>query len=267
MAADGAHARRGRLRRRRLDARARRTSSRRCSRSSAAGSRRPAHRRHRLRHGRRPRRLGRGALRRRALPARRPPPSPGPPTADPRLAVRILPGLRQDTPADVMRGEETQIAGLLAARARLRRRRLPARHPHQVGARQRRRGGQLRELHDRRDLRAARRPSRCCARPSAPTAGPSADFLEAVEDGLARPERVAARLFGLRAEALLHGLAPERARARLSGLLIGAELAGARALLARPRRGADRRRRASPTPTATRWRSPASPPASPTPPR
>ena len=54
------------------------------------------------------------------------------------------------------------------------------------------------------------------------------DFLEAVEDGLARPERVAARLFGLRAEALLHGLAPERARARLSGLLIGAELAGAR---------------------------------------
>ena len=37
------------------------------------------------------------------------------PTNDPRLAVRILPGLRQDDPADVMRGEETQIAGLLAA--------------------------------------------------------------------------------------------------------------------------------------------------------
>ena len=47
--------------------------------------------------------------------------APGPasfaraPTRDPRLAVRILPGLRQDTPADVMRGEETQLAGLLAA--------------------------------------------------------------------------------------------------------------------------------------------------------
>ena len=38
-----------------------------------------------------------------------------------------------------------------------------------------------------------------------------------------------ARLFPLRAEALLHGLAPERGRARLSGLLIGAELAAARA--------------------------------------
>ena len=56
-----------------------------------------------------------------------------------------------------------------------------------------------------------------------------ADFLEAAEDGLNRPERVAARLFGLRAEALLHGLDPVRARSRLSGLLIGAELAGARA--------------------------------------
>jgi 2-dehydro-3-deoxygalactonokinase len=36
------------------------------------------------------------------------------PTADPRLAVRILPGLAQDDPPDVMRGEETQIAGLVA---------------------------------------------------------------------------------------------------------------------------------------------------------
>ena len=35
-----------------------------------------------------------------------------------------------------------------------------------------------------------------------------AAFLAAVEDGLARPERVAARLFPLRAEALLHGLDP-----------------------------------------------------------
>ena len=39
----------------------------------------------------------------------------GPDRAIPRLSVRILPGLRQDRPADVMRGEETQIAGLVAA--------------------------------------------------------------------------------------------------------------------------------------------------------
>ena len=47
------------------------------------------------------------------------PPTPAsfarPPVSDRRLAVRILPGLRQDEPADVMRGEETQLAGLLRA--------------------------------------------------------------------------------------------------------------------------------------------------------
>jgi len=36
------------------------------------------------------------------------------PSADPRIRVHVLHGLRQDRPADVMRGEETQIAGLLA---------------------------------------------------------------------------------------------------------------------------------------------------------
>ena len=35
-------------------------------------------------------------------------------TRDPRLSVHILPGLKQNDPADVMRGEETQIAGHLA---------------------------------------------------------------------------------------------------------------------------------------------------------
>ena len=36
------------------------------------------------------------------------------PVSDPRLDVTILPGLSQITPPDVMRGEETQIAGFLA---------------------------------------------------------------------------------------------------------------------------------------------------------
>ena len=35
------------------------------------------------------------------------------PATDPRLLVRIAPGLKQASPADVMRGEETQIAGAL----------------------------------------------------------------------------------------------------------------------------------------------------------
>ena len=38
-----------------------------------------------------------------------------PAVRDARLDVRILPGLSQAAPADVMRGEETQIAGYLAS--------------------------------------------------------------------------------------------------------------------------------------------------------
>ena len=44
---------------------------------------------------------------------------------------------------------------------------------------------------------------------------------------MTRPERLAARLFSLRAEGLLSEQDPDIATGRLSGLLIGAELAGA----------------------------------------
>ena len=37
-----------------------------------------------------------------------------PKTQNPLLRVHIIPGVKQDDPADVMRGEETQIAGFLA---------------------------------------------------------------------------------------------------------------------------------------------------------
>ena len=55
-----------------------------------------------------------------------------------------------------------------------------------------------------------------------------AAFEQGVEEGLQRPERLAALLFRLRAEGLLAGLDADAARARLSGLLIGCELAAAR---------------------------------------
>lgn len=37
-----------------------------------------------------------------------------PTVADARISVHVVPGLRQDDPADVMRGEETQMAGFLS---------------------------------------------------------------------------------------------------------------------------------------------------------
>lgn len=149
------------------------------------------------------------------------------PAADPRLSVRILPGLSQRRPADVMRGEETQIAGALAAEpdfdgVML----LPGTHTkwaHVTGG----------EVVSFRTFMTgelfALLAERSVLRHSVGAEGwDEAAFAEALEDGLAKPEAVAARLFSLRAEALLEGLAPEVARARLSGLLLGLELAAAK---------------------------------------
>jgi 2-dehydro-3-deoxygalactonokinase len=56
-----------------------------------------------------------------------------------------------------------------------------------------------------------------------------AAFDAALSEALSKPERLAARLFNLRAADLLHGQEKGAARAALSGYLIGAELAAARA--------------------------------------
>ena len=56
----------------------------------------------------------------------------------------------------------------------------------------------------------------------------AAAFAEALDEAMSRPERAFARLFSLRAEALVGEADPAAARARLSGLLIGAELAAAK---------------------------------------
>ena len=53
-------------------------------------------------------------------------------------------------------------------------------------------------------------------------------FDAGVNDAISRPERIAARLFSLRAEGLVNNMQNGTARASLSGLLIGAELAGAK---------------------------------------
>jgi 2-dehydro-3-deoxygalactonokinase len=160
-------------------------------------------------------------------PPRRDTPFARAPTRDPRLRVHVLHGLKQDRPPDVMRGEETQIAGLLARAPGFDGVAcLPGTHSKwahlsagEVVAFASFMTGELFALLSRQSV----------LRHSVGAEGWSdADFAEAVEDTLARPERMAARLFGLRAEALIADLSPERARARLSGLLIGVELAAAR---------------------------------------
>jgi 2-dehydro-3-deoxygalactonokinase len=160
------------------------------------------------------------------------PPTPAafarPVVADPRLAVRILPGLRQDDPADVMRGEETQLAGLLRAEPDFDGVVcLPGTHTKWCHVS----GGEVVSFasYMTGEVFALLAGHSVLRKTLAAEGWSDAAFLEAAEEGLARPERVPARLFPLRAAALLHGLDPVVARARLSGLLIGAELASARA--------------------------------------
>lgn len=148
---------------------------------------------------------------------------------DPRLAVRIVPGIKQTDPADVMRGEETQIAGFLSASPGFDGVIcLPGSHSKWVHVsageivsfRTFLTGEMFEALSEHTVLRHGL---------TGAEGAPDMDaFSEAVSETLSRPEALAARLFGLRAEGLLDGLGPATARSRLSGLLIGAELAAAR---------------------------------------
>jgi 2-dehydro-3-deoxygalactonokinase len=150
------------------------------------------------------------------------------PVADPRLTVEIVPGLKQAAPPDVMRGEETQIAGALT--------RapgfdgvvcLPGTHSKwvQISA------GEVVSFQTAMtgELFALLSEQSVLRHGMAGGDWDNDAFDAALSDALSRPERLGARLFGIRAEGLLAGLPPGAARARLSGLLIGAELAGARA--------------------------------------
>jgi len=149
------------------------------------------------------------------------------PAHDPRLDMRLIPGIRQSDPADVMRGEETQIAGFLAARPDFDGILcLPGTHSKWVHV-------SAGEVVSFRTFMTgelfALLAHRSVLRHSVAADGwDDAAFLGAVADALSRPESVAARLFSLRAETLVGDLTPQTARARLSGMLIGMELAAAR---------------------------------------
>ncbi len=148
------------------------------------------------------------------------------PVQDARLRVWLAPGLRQMQPADVMRGEETQIAGALALSPGFDGVLcLPGTHTKwvQVSA------GEVVSFQTCMTGEMFGLLSQASVlRHGMGEGWDDAAFDAALSDALSRPERLAARLFAIRAEGLVHGLAPGAARARLSGTLIGAELAAAR---------------------------------------
>ena len=153
------------------------------------------------------------------------------PAQDGRLAAFIVPGFSQDNPFDVMRGEESQLAGFaadcaqrgVAATGRLC---LPGTHAKWV----RLEAGRVThfstamtgELFSLITEHSILRHS---------VAGEGQDdeaFRDSITAAYHDPACLTEALFSVRAEGLLAGENAARARGRISGLLIGAELAGAK---------------------------------------
>lgn len=145
---------------------------------------------------------------------------------DPRVAVYLVPGLRQNAPADMMRGAETKLAGAMALWPKfdgviclpgVQTAWVHVSAGEVVSFQSFVTGEILDLMLDRAGL---------ALEVEAPLE--AADFDAALSEALSRPERVAARLSSLRAELQLGRMTEGRARSRMAGLLIGMELAGAR---------------------------------------
>jgi 2-dehydro-3-deoxygalactonokinase len=150
-----------------------------------------------------------------------------PQTRDPRLDVRIIAGVMQREPADVMRGEETQIAGLLQqspgfAGVIC----MPGTHTKWVRVKD----GQIAEFKSCMTGEVfGLLASQSVLRFSLGGDGwDDGEYASAVRAGLERPEGFAGALFSIRASSLTAGLSQAAANARLSGLVIGTELAATR---------------------------------------
>jgi 2-dehydro-3-deoxygalactonokinase len=145
-------------------------------------------------------------------------------TKDPRIMVRILPGIKQPEPADVMRGEETQIAGFLKHTPDYNGLIcLPGTHSKWVHVQ----NGQVIEFQTFMTGEVYDLLSRSSVlKHSVSGEGFShSDFVDAAKSAFKNPADAASQLFRLRAQHLVHDTDATVLRARLSGILIGQEVA------------------------------------------
>ena len=149
------------------------------------------------------------------------------PTSDPRVAVHIIPGVSQSAPADVMRGEETQVAGYIASHGGDGVACFPGTHSKWVEMQ----GGKIARFSTFMTGELfSLLTQHSVLRHSTQTQGWDEDgFTRGVESGLSGTA-LSGQLFTIRARALLEGETPDVGRAFLSGLLIGAEIAATRDL-------------------------------------
>lgn len=145
-------------------------------------------------------------------------------TRDERLDVRIVPGLSQAEPPDVMRGEETQLAGLLLAVPGFEGTVcLPGTHSKWVTIG----SGKVERFCTflTGELFALLAEHSILRHTVSGDGWDENDFAVAVREAAADPASVPGALFALRAGPLLGSAPTGNLRSRLSGLLIGAEIA------------------------------------------
>ena len=148
-------------------------------------------------------------------------------TEDQRISVSIVPGIMQKSPPDVMRGEETQIAGYLSKNPDFDGIIcLPGTHTKWahisageiVSFKTFMTGEIFLSLSERSILKSSVQSN-----DFDPTS-----FIKAFEDTYSNPALLSSKLFGLRAADLLENTSTKFLKSKLSGYLIGSELAGAK---------------------------------------
>lgn len=150
-----------------------------------------------------------------------------PPTSDPRLRVMILPGLCQIDPAEVMRGEETQIAGYVSAHPSFSGTIcLPGSHSKWVRVSDGVVHGFTTAMTG--EVFAALSRNTVLRHSVTDSIWSDMDFADGVDSVMANGDSLLTRLFSIRASCLVEGVSNFDASSRLSGLLIGSELAATR---------------------------------------
>ena len=148
-------------------------------------------------------------------------------TENQRISVSVVPGIMQKSPPDVMRGEETQIAGYLSKNPDFDGIIcLPGTHTKWahisaneiVSFKTFMTGEIFLSLSERSILKTSVQSNDF----------DSTSFLEAFEDTYSNPVLLSSKLFGLRAADLLENTSTKFLKSKLSGYLIGCELAGAK---------------------------------------
>jgi 2-dehydro-3-deoxygalactonokinase len=155
--------------------------------------------------------------------------------ADPRFSPRILPGVCQRGAGneDVMRGEETQLLGLLALNPQFEGTAiLPGTHSKWVEIREGRivrfSSAMTGEIYEVLSEHSVLRHSFSGERMGPHT---EAGIADGMTDGLAQPELFTSLAFRTRAAALLSGKGADWCSGYLSGLLVGTEIGGHRSWL------------------------------------